>query len=254
MQAKLKFGFIKILNFALNKISQQNFVGPVSDIHEFYSESGLYEDINHIKSVRKNNIKNHGNFNLSIRQILLSLYCQRRKYPFRILDIGGGSSSIYQNLKYLNIEAEVIVLETDLFVDHIGRDYLNKLPYQIIKNEELKDYSFDLCYFGSSIQYFYDENTLRSIVHDSGASSVIIAGSVINLLNDDSSIYGQPKVRGGLQPYKIWSLSRLTSIFNDIGLNLIVNVPEEKMPISLPNIVSPVFTRFLTYEVPDMEL
>lgn len=251
MRTKLRFGVIKVLNWITTKISEQKFTAPVKDLSEFKRLYGdvCYEDETHVRNVKKNNKKFESVYNFAPRKTLFSLWLAKKdNKTMRILDVGGGSSSIYYNLTQMELDIDIICLEPRNFIRTCGEKYRESLQYKLIEQSELVNYPCDVCFFGSSIQYQYDEQELSRLIKDSCATSIIVAGSIVCDHEINSLIYGQPKQSNGFQPYKVWSVSKLTSIMAEFDIHLKCDVPEEHLNFVLPLTKRKPFTRFLVYE------
>ena len=185
----------------------------------------LNKEITHIKDFKIEDSEIH-----SFVPILISCLnsLENRKIN-SILDIGGGVNPISFYIKdYCNQEIRSSIIETENYankLNEISKKY-NYINYYSDINQ-IKNESFDLIYFGSSLQYFEDrayEMLDKSLKFN--PKFIIFTRNFFIPGNED--IYSlQSCGRFHLIPHKFFSISKFINYFNENNFDLIFQAKHE---------------------------
>lgn len=121
--------------------------------------------------------------------ILPVLVSNIKENKINILDFGGSSNpGISYLIKSCDGEFSSTIIETGIFVENFKNKvpdvYKDKINYRdSFKNLNLD--LFDICYFGSSIQYIQNYKEILNKVFDSKIKYIVITGTFFNFSHED---------------------------------------------------------------------
>jgi len=195
---EIKQDGIKILDYIdddLENKKSQTFLKP-----EFIDYENKYSCIPIIVSILENNIS--------------------------ILEYGGGDNPIFSYIKNAtNKNIYSVVIEKESFV----KKFRNKIPDEF-KNEisyvdninNVSEEKFDIIFFGSSIQYSNDHESLLSKMFNFNSKYIIISRTFFNKLDKDFFVI-QNNIANNIFPYKMINLSNFIEFMSKNKYNLIFN-------------------------------
>lgn len=150
-----------------------------------------------------------------------------RKKTLKILDIGGGVNPIsYYLKKFYNIKTVSDVVETNSYVKKIQKELKDKYDYlKYYSNvKDLSSKEYDIVYFGTSLQYFEDDelNFLNYIFKFNPNYILISKNFFINGPKDIYSLQSTGRYR--LAPHKFFSLDKIEKFMSDKNYKLMFKV------------------------------
>lgn len=140
----------------------------------------------------------------------------------KILDIGGGYNPVYDYVKdSTNQKINVTVLEKKTVVNTIYQLISEKINLNYIDDLNKKNLSnFDIIYFGSSFQYFLDNDTIITEISNLNAPYIIITDSCF-LEKRKSFITLQVNTYPLIVPQRLNNIDEIINKFKMYDYNLI---------------------------------
>ncbi len=145
-----------------------------------------------------------------------------------ILDVGGGNPPIYEYInKATSKDTKCWVLERKEFVEKINtkipKDRINNI-YYISSLEKIKNKTFDVVYFGSSLQYLPNyKNFIREIILMQ-PKYIIVADTIFHNNNDEDFYVLQINMKPSIFPNLFISEDRFINFMLDNKYKSILNL------------------------------
>jgi len=145
---------------------------------------------------------------------------------FSILEYGGGDNPIFSYIKNAtNKNIYSVVIEKESFV----KKFFNKIPNEF-KNEisyvdninKISEEKFDIIFFGSSIQYSNDHESLLSEMFKFNSKFIVISRTFFNLLDKDFFVI-QNNITNNIFPYKMINFGNFIEFMKKNKYQLIFN-------------------------------
>ena len=143
-----------------------------------------------------------------------------------ILEYGGGDNPIFSYIKNAtskNIYS--VVIEKESFV----KKFYNKIPNEFKKEisyidniNDVSEEKFDIIFFGSSIQYSNDHESLLSKMFKFNSKYIIISRTFFNLLDKDFFVI-QNNIANNIFPYKMINFDNFIKFMKKNKYQLIFN-------------------------------
>jgi len=165
-------------------------------------------------------------FNNAIVPIILTI--KKKSKKIKILDYGAGSNPVgFYVKKYANLNTYTYAIDKENIVNKnnyiLRKRNIKNIKYYKNLNEINNVNTLDLIYFGSSLQYLYnnDYNILKKIFNYN-PKILIINRTFFTSLNKD--IYCSQAIgRYGLIPNKFYSFNKIVNFFFNFKFKLIFN-------------------------------
>jgi putative methyltransferase (TIGR04325 family) len=206
-------------------IKNHTFDKKFNTIEEFikYKNSFRIDNLELDKNSKKR-IKVNQAFEIINRFYIMPVFtsCMNKK-KINILEFGGSNNPIQEYIKRTTKKKITsTVIETKNFVDNINRI---KIPYKIkylysLKKVNLK--KFDICYFGSSIQYLPDCYEILKKIFYNNIKNIIITDTFFNKTNFDYFVLAD-KEDHLLFPNRFFSYKKFINIFKNNNYSLEFN-------------------------------
>lgn len=208
--------------FTTNKV-YYTYMGIFETKTEAHNRHQIDEYVNEFQNNRDYEIYLNSDFSFYQRHSLVPTFVAGlAKSRVRILDIGAGYFSCFHYLKRSlpNTQVEVVAIERSVVVEKIGEQPKEGLFY-FDSIDKVENKKFDIIYFGSSYQYFFEEleedvNKYMSL----NATYVIIADTRFAETHE-SFITIQCNMQPSLFAQRINNLSDTLKKFLDAGYQLI---------------------------------
>ena len=232
---KLDIIFNKLI-YLINKLRKKiiknyTFDKKFNTIEDFINYKNSFKiNILELDKNSKKRIKVNQTFEIINRFYVMPVFtsCMNKK-KINILEFGGGGNPIQEYIK--RTTKKIItstVIETKNFVDNINRIKIpNKIKYLYsLKNLNLK--KFDICYFGSSIQYLPDCYEILKKLFSHKIKSIIITDTFFNKTNSDYFVLADKKDHL-LFPNRFFSYKKFINLFKNNNYSLeFKNIKETK--------------------------
>lgn len=167
------------------------------------------------------------------RNLILPIFASFSKKNIQLLDFGGGTwpaALSVMGMSRINIKTTVV--ERKNLVDYINKKKLisQELKQYITYTHSLKNIKltkFNAVYFGSSIQYFKNHNSLLNKIFRNKINTIIISDTFFNFTKKD--FYSlQILGRDCLYPNKFLSYNGTLELFKKNGYKLIFSSTSSK--------------------------
>ena len=123
-----------------------------------------------------------------------------------ILEYGGGDNPIFSYIKNTTTKnIYSVVIEKESFVKKFSKKIPNEFKEKILytdKLDNISDEKFDIIFFGSSIQYLNDHESLLKKLFKFEPKLIVISRTFFNLLDKDFFVI-QNNIPNNIFPYKM---------------------------------------------------
>lgn len=157
---------------------------------------------------------------------LLSTFISNSNEKYQILDIGGSAGLISCALQdqVANVKFDLTIYEYPELVNEINHYLLQanlSLPNLSWTTNIPEFETFDILYFGSSLQYFEDWKKLISkILSSNNVRYLVIADTILN--PEIGFVTRQVNIRGRAIPYMVVGIPELTQMLKNLGFERIL--------------------------------